>query len=222
MGRFINADGLLGANEDILSYNLFAYCSNNPICFADYDGERAGNILKSVWSIALFISQLDTAVPGICDAIALGFGIGATVLVGILVIPWDSIGDSISKGWNTVKGNVKSVSSSLSISKAVARVKAKIKKEKKKNNYWLAVNVGFGNGKDAYIPTIRLSYSEAIAYVQGGGSVFANSRRNAYKLARAVGGGKPIRHNAHGGIGFWKHYHATRGGLKMRGHIFYV
>ena len=37
-GRFINADGLLGANGDILSYNLFAYCSNNPVNFSDPSG----------------------------------------------------------------------------------------------------------------------------------------------------------------------------------------
>ena len=29
VGRFLNADGLLGANGDLMSYNLFAYCSNN-------------------------------------------------------------------------------------------------------------------------------------------------------------------------------------------------
>ena len=34
-GRFLNADGLLGANGDILSYNLFAYCSNNPVNYYD-------------------------------------------------------------------------------------------------------------------------------------------------------------------------------------------
>ena len=37
-GRFLNADGLLGANGDILSYNLFAYCSNNPVNFSDPSG----------------------------------------------------------------------------------------------------------------------------------------------------------------------------------------
>ena len=29
VGRFLNADRLLGANGDLMSYNLFAYCSNN-------------------------------------------------------------------------------------------------------------------------------------------------------------------------------------------------
>ncbi len=43
IGRFINADGIeyLGANEDILSYNLYAYCSNNPVMNVDPSGKIA-------------------------------------------------------------------------------------------------------------------------------------------------------------------------------------
>ena len=41
VGRFLNADGILGANQDILSYNLYAYCSNNPVNLSDPTGEIA-------------------------------------------------------------------------------------------------------------------------------------------------------------------------------------
>ena len=37
-GRFLNADGIIGANGDLTSNNLFAYCSNNPVMFADPSG----------------------------------------------------------------------------------------------------------------------------------------------------------------------------------------
>ena len=42
-GRFISPDDLsyLGANGDLLSYNLYAYCSNNPIMFTDPSGHLA-------------------------------------------------------------------------------------------------------------------------------------------------------------------------------------
>ena len=38
MCRFLNADGSIGANQDIHAYNLFAYCSNNPVNFYDPSG----------------------------------------------------------------------------------------------------------------------------------------------------------------------------------------
>ena len=38
VGRFINADSLLGANGDLMSYNLYAYCSNNPVNMSDPSG----------------------------------------------------------------------------------------------------------------------------------------------------------------------------------------
>ena len=36
--RFINADGSVGANQDLHAYNVFAYCSNNPVSFSDNNG----------------------------------------------------------------------------------------------------------------------------------------------------------------------------------------
>ena len=40
MRRFINADDIdfLGADEGLLSYNLFAYCINNPVNRSDTNG----------------------------------------------------------------------------------------------------------------------------------------------------------------------------------------
>ena len=46
-GRFINADDttLLGVSGTIVSYNLFAYCDNNPINKKDVDGYIAANVV---------------------------------------------------------------------------------------------------------------------------------------------------------------------------------
>ena len=40
-GRFLNADGVLGANADMATHNLYVYCGNNPIAKVDYNGEFA-------------------------------------------------------------------------------------------------------------------------------------------------------------------------------------
>jgi RHS repeat-associated protein len=38
-GRFINADRDVNANGDIIGFNMFAYCGNNPIMKTDFTGE---------------------------------------------------------------------------------------------------------------------------------------------------------------------------------------
>ena len=56
--RFISPDaiGYLGANEDLISYNLYAYCDNNPVTRVDYDGEFWGTIFDIV---SLVVSVVD-------------------------------------------------------------------------------------------------------------------------------------------------------------------
>ena len=52
-GRFLSPDSILGANEDMLGYNLYAYVSNNPVNYSDEDGNgKIWNGVKSVSSWA--------------------------------------------------------------------------------------------------------------------------------------------------------------------------
>ena len=51
--RFISADSVLGVNKDILSYNLFAYCSNNPVIFSDPTGTYKTNNWLEAFLLAL-------------------------------------------------------------------------------------------------------------------------------------------------------------------------
>ena len=37
-GRFLNADGYINANGDLIGFNMFAYCSNNPVMLVDHTG----------------------------------------------------------------------------------------------------------------------------------------------------------------------------------------
>ena len=60
-GRFINADaiGYLGAEDEILGYNLFAYCGNNPVMGYDPEGTWSwGKIRKAVTSGVAFVTTL--------------------------------------------------------------------------------------------------------------------------------------------------------------------
>ena len=38
-GRFLNADSHVNANGDLVGYNMYAYCSNNPVMNVDPSGE---------------------------------------------------------------------------------------------------------------------------------------------------------------------------------------
>ena len=41
-GRFISSDGYVSTGQGILGCNMYAYCNNNPVMYADYSGEFSG------------------------------------------------------------------------------------------------------------------------------------------------------------------------------------
>lgn len=65
LSRFISADDVLylGINETLLSYNLFAYCENNPISLYDSDGHAAINVLFAAvgaiagWALGDYVAK---------------------------------------------------------------------------------------------------------------------------------------------------------------------
>ncbi len=63
IGRFISPDdiGYLGANGDINAYNLYAYCSNNPVMFSDPTGH---------FTIGVYTQFAVSLLSYICFAIA--------------------------------------------------------------------------------------------------------------------------------------------------------
>ena len=214
--RFISADGIVNANQDILGNNLFAYCSNNPVNFYDDDGESSVSILTKMIPVALLSAGIVALLQG-------AVVVSAVIVVGavVSVIPWDSVSNKVV---NARKRISVSRSISKSIKNAMSQARTKIRNEKSRFDYWIAKYISFGNGFGTYIPTIPISYSNAISYVRSGGSVFADSRSNAYKLAKTVGYNRsptsPERHSKNGSsLGYWWHYHANN---HLGGHIFYV
>ena len=77
-GRFISADNAanLGADGEVLSYNLFAYCLNNPINRTDDDG----NLSLPNW--AKVTIGIVSTVAAVAITVATG-GAAAPVLIGV-------------------------------------------------------------------------------------------------------------------------------------------
>jgi RHS repeat-associated protein len=59
IGRFISADnvGYLGAGENLTSYNLYAYCNNNPVMYSDPTGQF-------VFTTAIIVGLIVGAIVG--------------------------------------------------------------------------------------------------------------------------------------------------------------
>ena len=84
IGRFINADGVINANNDLISYNLYTYVSNNFINKTDSSGEVAiaGTIIAG--TLQAFLAQLAIGV----------IAVGTIMLIGGLI---GSVAESIPK-----------------------------------------------------------------------------------------------------------------------------
>ena len=80
IGRFINADSVIAGNgENILGYNMFAYCNNNPVLLIDPTG---------TFGISSILAALASVNP-------IGLAAAAVVVVvvattGIVIYNWDN------------------------------------------------------------------------------------------------------------------------------------
>ncbi len=95
VGRFLNADVIIGANGDIPGYNMFAYCSNNPVMGFDPTGrgfldfwDDIGDILDDIGEFFVDVGEAIVAeIENIGDAFissievdaGTGWGFGAEV-----------------------------------------------------------------------------------------------------------------------------------------------
>ena len=64
-GRFINADGIIGANKDFLSNNLFLYISNNYVNYID----KLGTVIK-LFDIRKLKKKLDEIMDSIGETVS--------------------------------------------------------------------------------------------------------------------------------------------------------
>ena len=67
VGRFISSDSVMGVNADMATYNLYAYCGNNPIIRCDVSGTHWDNIIDAalhIGNMLLLAVGIDTAAGG--------------------------------------------------------------------------------------------------------------------------------------------------------------
>ena len=83
VGRFLNADDtdFLGAEGELTGYNLFSYCSNNPVM--GYDPQGSASFWETLKCVGLEVAKQAAVVAGIATAAALIIGgISGTIVSG--------------------------------------------------------------------------------------------------------------------------------------------
>ena len=75
--RFINADGYVSTGQDIIGYNMFIYCGNNPIIRVDLTGTAWEDVKTFFGKIGAAVSNgFKKLVNAAADAFQVEFGVG--------------------------------------------------------------------------------------------------------------------------------------------------
>ena len=104
--RFINADSYASTGQGLIGYNAFAYCNNNPIIAADYDGEWLNIVIGAVVGAAINVIVAtcvdkkpidEVIVSGLSGAISGGLAAAGLGALG------GAIGGFIDSGYDNLK-----------------------------------------------------------------------------------------------------------------------
>ena len=190
--RFINADGQLNGNS-LLGYNLFTYCSNNPIYYVDRTGREAGAELLYEWTTKGWtISYIDGPAP-----------IGEMIYVGGIIV---------FALYSAIESGV------ISRPQIIPKFKSiPIPKEKEKSftipaqpldpkfNYWTAEIIN-----NVVTPITPLTYSEARQWVEAGGNLLCRNLGAAIAIVKFYPSARwDPPHDRNPLNGYLPHYHLS-------------
>ena len=104
--RYINGDGLIGVQGDLLTANMFAYCMNNPVNMGDPSGQFALLLLfvPEIFEVDVAtITALIVAVPLIINGVSMIIATYGPQLMGVA----QNLADKISgdRGTNSSNSN---------------------------------------------------------------------------------------------------------------------
>jgi len=70
VGRFLNADSYISTGQGVTSYNMFAYCLNNPVNYSDSNGDFSlfGAICLAIVCVAVVVTTVNHIVNAINHA----------------------------------------------------------------------------------------------------------------------------------------------------------
>ena len=200
IGRFISADSVsyIGANGGFVSYNLFAYCENDPINHFDPNGhfwqellteltqavQQASGVFATAGSVAL----LDSPLPGPAD-LAAGLIAGITFATCLGVAAYNAL-------------STRNLAASIPSDKQneIARTHSE-----RKYNYWQADLIG-----NNVVVAMPLTLQEACLRVSMGGSVMCRNEDAARTIVFINGYRNYVGPEVHGGFGYYHHLHPTR------------
>ena len=107
-GRFLNADVYVNANGDLMGYNMYTYCSNNPVKHTDPSGEAIITI-----GLILAVTTVMGGIAGVAHTMKeaeekdeevkafdmiknVTFGMGAGLAVGGAIVSLGAVGAGLS------------------------------------------------------------------------------------------------------------------------------
>ncbi len=206
--RWISADGYVSTGQCIISFNMFAYCNNNPVNSLDLTGQKS-ELLPAIWEeikqrlmglspvyVGAGTSTLADGPLPIVDAVAIGT---------VALITLASVGVGVAEGIRQYSH---------------AKEKAKTQGEEKKKvlplfrgSYWTAEII---NG--VVTPGVPLTYSEAQLWVASENNLLCINHAAAIAIVKFYP--TAIWDPAHGSkeSGYLNHYHLSSA---HKNHIWY-